>query len=1371
MLRLALLENLRRVVVRVAAGRRERERAAYWIDRMLEVAASAPAKVVLVLADMVKENPPLTTPFIAEFASRMQGQGQALIFPITWLEHRVAEQGQTIEMAFQQASQHQAADQVSIGNSIGSLRFLGATDWRDFVETMSGVEHILRGDPAGVYPHMDFATRDRYRHAVEEIAKRSRLSEDEVAQRAVELSSKGGNGDGERNSRAGHVGYFLISRGRRTLEQSAGHRPTVNQRVRRACGRFPLACYLGSIVIVTAVVTGLIMWWSARHGLGHWELAALGVLLFVCTSQLAVAVINWGAMLLVHPRILPRMDFQKGIPPQHRTIVAVPAILTDNKEIDDLLEAMEVHYLANRDQNLFFALLSDFRDAAQEKMPEDEELLQKARDGIEAINAKYAGGSGGDAAAEEGGKEHANGTGYFFLFHRARRWNACEDLWMGWERKRGKLEDFNGALRGEEGRFDTVVGPTDVLEKVRYVITLDSDTQLPRDSASHLVGTMAHPLNRPRYDEKLGRVTEGYGILQPRVGISMPSASRSGFARLFAGEPGIDPYTHAVSDVYQDVFEEGSFIGKGIYDVDVFRKATHRRLPENRVLSHDLLEGGHARAGLVSDVMLFEEYPSSFPADVSRRSRWIRGDWQIAPWLLPSVLGGEGGRTPNPISSLSQWKILDNVRRSLMPSAMLALLIIGWFLPGGALFYMLVVIGILLLPAILNGAAELTRRPADLPLDQHLRLVGDSISRQVLQQLFVLTTLPYEAFVSIEAIGRTAVRMLVTGRRLLEWRTARDAQRNARTHLSGFYASMWVQPVLALGSALALNVFRNDALVVATPVIVLWFGSPAIAFWLSQPAKLRRPQLGSDDRAFLGNVARRTWRFFETFVGAEDNYLPPDNFQEDPPQGAAHRTSPTNIGMSLLANLAAYDFGYISVAGVIERTTQTLATLDKLQRHRGHFYNWYDTKTLEPLRPLFISTVDSGNLAGHLLTLAAGLDDLAGQKIFRPAIFSGLGTTLDILLEAARVPAAGVPPEIVSRLEVSREGLAMAPRTLAESQTLLQQLAATARELISTFGPDEDAELKWWTEALQRECDQFSEELKILSPWAGKSRLEDMPTLNDAARLEPHNGTTAASENAAKTISELKQLATRCRELADIDYAFLYDKDRHLLSIGYNVGDRRIDSGFYDLLASEVRLASFVAIAQGKLPQEHWFSLGRALTNTGGGMALLSWSGSMFEYLMPLMIMPTYEHTLLDETYHAVVRRQIEYGRERGVPWGVSESGYTKTDAQGNYQYKAFGVPGLGFKRGLADDLVIAPYATRHGADGRCGGGLRESSPSGQPGLSQSLRILRGDRLFTVAAGTGTRERHRAIIYGASSGDVAAFVGLFAARPADAAAF
>ena len=604
MLRLALLENLRRVSATVLAGQRERDRAAQWVDRMIEVGVKEPASVVLVLADLVRETPTPTTAFVAELAGRVQARGPTLGIAMSWLEHRIAEQGQTIDQIFQLTSQNQAAAQVSIGNSIGSLRFLSATDWREFVETMSVVEATLRMDPAGVYPTMDFATRDRYRHVVEEIAKSSSLSENEVAGLAVEEARSGRRDAPEADASsasAGHVGYFLVDRGLRRLERAARMRRNTWMQLRRLGELFPLPVYLGALALTTVVATSPVVVWSAEMGLHGAGLAAWAILLGLCASQTAVAFVHWAATMLVTPRALPRLDFSKGIPTAYLTVVAVPAMLTDASEIDDLLEAVEVRLLGNRDANLSFALLSDFRDGPQEIMEGDEALLLRAREGIEALNAKYEG--------------HAD----FFLFHRARRWNANEGVWMGWERKRGKLEAFNAALRGEQADFDTVVGPVDRLRNVKYVIALDSDTQLPRDSARLLVGTMAHPLNRPVYDEKLGRVTAGYSILQPRIGISMPSAARSRFARLFAGDAGIDPYTRATSDVYQDVFDEGSFIGKGIYDVDALRKAIGGRFPENRILSHDLLEGAYGRAGFISDVVLFEDYPLAHSADVSRR--------------------------------------------------------------------------------------------------------------------------------------------------------------------------------------------------------------------------------------------------------------------------------------------------------------------------------------------------------------------------------------------------------------------------------------------------------------------------------------------------------------------------------------------------------------------------------------------------------------------------------------------------------------------------------------------------------------------------------------------------------------------------------
>jgi cellobiose phosphorylase len=1269
MLRLALLENLRRVVTAVTAGRHDREAAADWVAKMLAVDATTPTDVVLVLAKLLEANPALTNAFVAELASRLQAQGSALAFPMSWLEHRLAESGQTVEHVFEVATQSQAADQVSIGNSINSLRFLGATDWRDFVESMSVVERALRGDP--VYATMDFATRDRYRHVVEAIARRSPVSEDDVARAAIRLASDG-------SGRTAHVGYFLIDDGRRLVERAVAMRRSPAQIVRAACVAVRRVVYSGAIVAGTAIATLVLVQLAPMAPAVAWC-----ALLAVCASDLAVALVHWAATLVVKPQILPRLDFSGGIPAEHRTLVAVPAMLTDAAEIDELVEALEVRFLANRDPNLGFALVTDFRDAQTETTAEDDALVRRAAAAIAALGAKYQAPAG------------------LFLLHRARRWNPREKRWMGWERKRGKLEQLNAALRGDLGAFATIVGPIAQLAGVKYVIALDADTGVLRDSARVLAGTLAHPLNRPCFDEARGRITQGYGILQPRVGATMASISRSRFARLFGGQAGIDPYTRAVSDVYQDVFGEGSFIGKGIYDVDAVQRAVGGRLPENRVLSHDLLEGAYARSGLVSDVMLVEDFPSSHAADLSRRHRWIRGDWQLLAWLGRRV-PSRGARIANPISRLSQWKVLDNLRRSVMPIALMTLLAIGWT-RGAAWFATLAVLAIALVPGVVAAIGSLARPPADQPLGHHVREALGGLLQQLARDGFLLACLPHDAMRSLDAIARSLLRTIVTRRRLLEWRTASDAQRTTRVGLARSLAAMWIGPALAVSATVGCDA---GTWIAAAPLLALWTLAPVWSWWSSQPIGPRGPRLAPPARAFLRTIARRTWRFFEIHVTAEDHFLPPDNVQDDPPRGAAHRTSPTNIGLSLIANLAAYDFGYASAGAMIARTARTLATLDRMQRHRGHFYNWYDTTTLEPLRPMYVSTVDSGNLAGHLLTLASGLEELA-DRAARPAL-TGLPDTLDVLAEIA-----ASWPEVMREVWRLRAELTAAPRTTAELYAVLERLTTRVPDLVRMLAARGDSEAAWWARAFEAHGKQLLDDLVWLAPWVELARVPDPATraildgpltLAETARLEltvPAAGDPAlgaamarAAERAIERIGELRSLALRCRELADLDYDFLYDRSRQLLAIGYNVVDHRLDTGFYDLLASEARLASFIAIAQGKLPQEHWFSFGRQLTTSHGRPALLSWSGSMFEYLMPLLVMPTYDGTLLDETYRAIVERQIAYGRERGVPWGVSESGYYKTDAQLNYQYRAFGVPGLGFKRGLADDLVVAPYAS-----------------------------------------------------------------------------
>jgi len=1276
MLRLALIENLRRVGSRIAADRIDRNRADHWADQMAETAQKDPKSLILTIADMARSSPPMVGPFVAELARRLQGQGPALALPLTWIEQRLSESGWTIQQLVQSESQQQAADQVSMSNSIGSLRFLGAMDWREFVETMSVVEQTLREDIGGVYGDMDFGTRDRYRHVVEKVARDSRLSESEVARAAIGLARRSAAAKGE-NDRAVHVGFYLIDKGLPQLEQVVRARLSISDALQRISRRFPLPVYLGTILLVSAVLAGGLLAKAHAAGLHGWRLGAIGALSVLCVSQLAVALANWLVTLLVPPHPLPRMDFSAGIPPECRTLVAIPTMLVSSENIEELIGSLEVRFLANRDANLHFSLLTDFCDAHAETLPEDEPLLRLARQRIEELNAKYRGAT----------------AGAFFLFHRPRRWNAGERIWMGYERKRGKLEELNALLRGgSTERFSLVVGDQAPLANVKYVITLDTDTQLPRDSARQFVGAMAHPLNRPWYDERKQRVAEGYGILQPRVAVSLPGINRSRYARLWGSEAGIDPYTRTVSDVYQDLFGEGSFIGKGIYAVDAFDRALKGRFPDNRILSHDLLEGCYARAGLLSDVQLYEEYPSRYSGDVSRRHRWIRGDWQLLRWLLPGAPGLGGRLQKNPLPGLSRWKLFDNLRRSLAPSALTLLLLLGWMVLPSAWLWTLSVLGVIVVPALLASILDLLRKPGDTLWAQHLSEVARSTQRRFAQAAFTVVCLPYEAAFSSDAIVRTTARMLVTHKRLLEWNPSVGPYRRKRSDLMAAWCSMWVAPVIAAAAGTCLGLFRPAALAVAGPVLALWFLSPIIAWWISRPLGLRKSGLTAGQKVFLRRLARKTWAFFETFVGPQDHWLPPDNYQEQPAVIVGRRTSPTNMGLALLANLSAYDFGYISAGQLIERTANALHTMEALERHRGHFYNWYDTQSLKPLSPAYVSTVDSGNLAGHLLTLRPGLLELADQQILGPRLFDGLSDTLAVLVEAA----AGEAPDHLADLQMQLGSASDSrPETLAAIRVCLERLALSAAKTVDGFQADPRSDAVWWARAFARQCREALDELAFFTPCDGVAASLEAPgrilTLRQLADLEAD---CEARQRAKSRIAAIEQLAQRARELTRIEYDFLFDKGRHLLAIGYNAAERRRDPSYYDLLASEARLSTFVAIAQGELPQESWFALGRLLTTAGGGSLLLSWSGSMFEYLMPLLVMPTYENTLLDQTYKAAVERQIGYGRKRGVAWGVSESGYNAIDAHLNYQYRAFGVPGLGLKRGLADDLVVAPYAS-----------------------------------------------------------------------------
>ncbi|HEY0332419.1 MAG TPA: glucoamylase family protein [Stenotrophomonas sp.] len=1277
MLRLGLLENLRRMAARVMRDGADRRLAVAWADSLNRAAAETPTDVVLVVADMARSKPPLTGAFIAELTRSLQGRGGAWAMPIAWLEQWTAAAGQRVDELVGAEGQQQAADQVSIGNSIGSLRFLATMDWRSFVEQMSVVEQRLREDPAGVYAGMDFGTRDAYRHVVEKIARGSRVPEERVAATALELARS----VDPSAAPLSHVGYWLVGEGvQRTVDAVAAASPR-KRKARRLPRRVPLSLYLLPITVIAAVATwGLLA--SGSGAMPSWLLALLGLLGLLVFSELGIVLVNWTATLLVAPRLLPRLDFSEGIAPDCATVVAVPSMLSSTSGIDVLVEALEVRFLANRDPQLRFVLLTDFLDAPAEAMPEDDALLAHAVAQIDQLNHRYA--------PELGDR--------FCLLHRPRQWNRNEGVWMGHERKRGKLAALNVLLRiGDASAFMRVAGDASALVGARYVITLDSDTHLPRDAARAFVATLAHPLNQPRFDATRQRVVQGYGILQPSVGTSLGRRRTSRFARLFGSEPGIDPYTRTVSDVYQDLFDEGSFVGKGIYDVEAFEHALEGRLPENRILSHDLLEGCYARAGLVSDVRLYEDYPERYAADAKRRARWIRGDWQLLPWLLPWTPRQGTGWERNRLSGLSRGKLLDNLRRSLVPVAALVLLVAGWCYAQQPWAWTAWVLALWFAPPLLSMLRDALAVPDDTPLEAHYIQVGRNTVQSLARAATHVACLPYEALMAADAITRTLWRLAITHRHLLQWNPSSEVERRLGADRGAEWRVMAPASLLSIAVAVGLLFLRPQVLPLAAPLLLAWALAPALMAWLGRPPARGVAELSVPQRAFLGRLARRTWSFFQAWVREQDHWLPPDNIQEHPALVVARRTSPTNIGLSLLGNLSAWDFGYLQEGAVAERTTRVFDTLDKLQRHRGHFLNWYDTETLAPLHPRYVSTVDSGNLAGHLLTLRQGLLALVDAPVLAPHTFHGMGDTLGVLDEERLRHRADdkALAEAVNRLrERLTAAQAEAAASARQAAATVEKLCALASAVLTQWPAPEvagEGELHWPT-LLDEECRAARAALAAV-PLAGADADampdEPIPTLRALARRPGEIGAQARIR-----IQQLQHLAHRAGQFSLMEYGFLFYRARHLLSIGYNVDDHRLDNSYYDLLASEARLCTFVTIAQGQLSQESWFALGRLLTEVNGTPTLLSWSGSMFEYLMPQLVMPSYPDTLLDQTMHHAVEAQIVYGRAQGLPWGVSESGYNAVDARLNYQYRAFGVPGLGLKRGLGQDRVIAPYAS-----------------------------------------------------------------------------
>ncbi len=1350
-LRIVLVENLRRLAEGIVVRRAARREANALADRLLGDDSREAKSAEAALRRLSQE--PLPPAFAVQLVQRLRDQDPKVTPALLWLDDRLAAQGTSADEIVREEQQHQGASNVTVRNIITSMRLISAADWPELFERMSLVDAILRA--GSDFAEMDFPTRNLYRRAIEELARGSLHSEIEVARRALQAAKRAGD-DRQRDGNAAAVrqrtpGYYLVSQGRRAFEKELKFRVPVKNWLALANATTGIAGYLGVIALLSAIIVAVVLYWGVVS-VGAWAFCLLALVALIPASDLMMALVNYGATNRFGATILPSFELRDGVPSDLRTMVVVPTLLTTRVSIEEQIEHLEVHYLASCDGEIYFALLSDWTDSATESAEGDKELLDAALDGIARLNRRYGPAPGGER---------------FLLLHRRRVWNEGQGRWIGWERKRGKLHELNRLLRGAADTTFLTSGanPPAVPSKVRYVITLDSDTRLPRGVAKRLIGKMAHPLNRPVFDPSTRRVIEGHAVLQPRVTPSLPTGREGSlYQRVFSSASGLDPYSFAVSDVYQDLYGEGSYSGKGIYDVDFFEAALEGRIPESALLSHDLLEGTFARAGLVSDIEVVEEFPSRYDISVLRQHRWARGDWQLLPWILGRRKFANGDASVAALPLIGRWKMIDNLRRSLSAPAMVVAMASGWILPfASAPVWSSFVLAVVALPALLPFLTGIVPRRLGISKRTHLRAVGRDLELAVSQIVLQVTFMAHQAWLMGDAILRTLFRLFVSHRMLLEWVTAAQAKVGPHLDLRGFYRQMAGGVAIAMAAAFLIMWAKPDSWPIAAPFVILWMLSPVIARWTSLPpsAALHGPVSATNARS-LRLIARRTWHFFETFVTAKDHMLPPDNFQEEPNPIVAHRTSPTNIGLYLLSAVAARDFGWLGTLDTVQRLAATIETMNTLERFRGHFYNWYGTSDLRPLDPKYISTVDSGNLAGHLIALSNACREINSGPAMPANWAAGIEDTLALAREALRARPGNMPAhkpiriqldDVFDLMSASLAPVAVTPagisRQLAELALHADTITNLARILVAEAGNDNSTQLLSWAEAVHTCIRSHQRDLDSLAPWAGliardsgllaavtadgnDRRAEEMghffdtmPTpidLQDRCEevlqvvgvcraavavqtsgkeplLASIDALIEAIQCAARSSRSLAQRAAAVVEFCRTTFTamafdFLLEPGRQLLSIGYRVDEGTLDPSCYDLLASEARLASFVAIAKGDVTAQHWFRLGRALTPVDRGSALVSWSGSMFEYLMPSLVMRAPAGSVLEQTARLIVRRQMKYGGELGVPWGISESAYNARDLEFTYQYSNFGIPGLGLKRGLSQNIVIAPYAT-----------------------------------------------------------------------------
>ena len=1179
-IQIALIEKIREVCEKIYSSQMQKYKVESIVERLVEEKEKDKCKFKNIHEYRLKilGYEEMKYPFIEYMSYKLKRLGKRAYPFLKVLEDEVNKMGLDISDVIKKEHFDIAVKKVIVGNSITSIKAINRINFVNIFEEINGVEEILKKDPTQIYSKMDYKTRIYYRNTIKKMAKKTEISEIYVAQKALELAEREFNKENKNklDLKKAHIGYYLISSGKAKLLQEI-----TNKKVEGISNENKSKIYIYGILILSIIITSLIAWGIEEKVKNIIISIIIGIFAFVPVQVLIQQIVQYILGKFVEPKIIPKLDFGMGIPKEYSTFVVIPTILNNPQKVEELVKKLEVYYLANKTENLYFALLGDCTPSNQQVEEKDEKIIKAGIKQIDKLNEKYK----------------DNNFPKFHFLYRERIWNEGEAYYLGWERKRGILNQFNDFIKtGDNGNFkvNTInqAKENNKLPKIKYIITLDADTNLVLNSGLELIGAMAHILNTPILNKNGTAVESGYALIQPRVGIDLLISNKTWFTKIYAGNGGTDPYSNAISDTYQDNFKEGIFTGKGIYDLDVFYEIFKNTIPDNTVLSHDLLEGSYLKCGLASDIELMDGYPSTYQTFKMRLSRWIRGDWQILGWLQKRVLDRHKEKRENPLNKLSKYKILDNLFRSVLEIAsvllILSTIVISMWKKVNIIFIVILGILAIIMPTIIDVINKIIFYKEGEKKQKTFTKNISNFKASILRGVFAIALLPDRAYMSICAIIKALYRMFKSKKNLLEWTTAEEAENSKKNGLQSYYISMAPNLVLALIilgiSPYIHNIFINGLILF---LAIIWLVAPLIMWYISKDIEDGRKaeKLTEEEKEFVMDIAQKTWNFFRENLTEKNNYLPPDNFQEDRVPKLVSRTSPTNIGLALLAVISSYDLKFENLDNTINLLEKMINTITELPKWNGHLYNWYDIKDLKPLEPKYVSSVDSGNFIGYLYVLKEFLE-----------------------------------------------------------------------------------EIKYKTQNINNSISEISNEKE-------RKLYEVKENLSLANKIN----------NMLTIVNDI---------IIGTDFSKLYNKENMLFSIGFNVEENSLTDSYYDLLASEARQTSLVAIAKKDVEVKHWSNLSRTLTKFKNYKGLLSWSGTSFEYLMPNVNIPKYPGSLLDESCKFMIMSQKEYAKMLNIPWGFSEAAFNLKDLNNNYQYKAFGIPWLGLKRGLSDEIVVAPYGS-----------------------------------------------------------------------------